>query len=189
MPSCPGHTLLRFTVQMGEVVLCNSRLVRIESVLDDGKVRILDLGTNLASEVSIADLRAWASIAEGATIDAHLEAARGSGEIPWQHAKVRECAVAELIEGSEAGRTCRHRRPSQWRFPAHPVPMARAVSRFGDNVFIDTCVRRGTSGSTTFGRNTRDPGQQDLRATPASEHATGRKRPRTNTPPRRDNFQ
>jgi putative transposase len=29
-----------------------------------------------------------------------LEAARSSDEIPWQHAKVRERAVAELIEGS-----------------------------------------------------------------------------------------
>jgi hypothetical protein len=87
---------------MGEVVLCNSRLARIESVLDDGKVRILDLGTNSVSEVSIADVRARASISEGATIDAHLEAARGSGEIPWQHAKIRERAIAELIEGSGA---------------------------------------------------------------------------------------
>ncbi len=102
MPSGPGQTLLRFTVQMGEVVLCNSRLARIESVLDDGKVRILDLGTNSVSEVSIADVRARASISEGATIDAHLEAARGSGEIPWQHAKIRERAIAELIEGSGA---------------------------------------------------------------------------------------
>jgi putative transposase len=102
---------------MGEVVLCNSRLTRIESVLDDGKVRILDLGTNSVSVVSIADLRARASIAEGATIDAHLEAARGSGEIPWQHAKVRERAVAELIEGSGA-----------WGERAFTVAQANGVS-------------------------------------------------------------
>ena len=117
MSGGPGQTLLRFTVQMGEVVLCNSRLTRIESVLDDGKVRILDLGTNSVSVVSIADLRARASIAEGATIDAHLEAARGSGEIPWQHAKVRERAVAELIEGSGA-----------WGERAFTVAQANGVS-------------------------------------------------------------
>jgi putative transposase len=75
-------------------------LVRIEERLDGDRVKVQDLATGESSEVSISSLRGRSAVANGASIDAHLELARASTDVAWQRAATREQALAALFEGS-----------------------------------------------------------------------------------------
>ena len=109
--------MLRLEIRAGEIAVRDSRLVRIETRLADGQVRVKDLATGEFNEIRIADLRARSSTANGASIDAHLEASRSSEEVPWQRAAAREEALAALFEGT---------RP--WGERAQGIANARGIS-------------------------------------------------------------
>jgi hypothetical protein len=103
MPRSADRSMLRLSIRAGEIAVRDSRFVRIETRLADGRVRVEDLATGEFDEVPIADLRARSSTSNGASIDAHLEASRYSEEVPWQRAAAREEALAALFEGSAVG--------------------------------------------------------------------------------------
>ena len=85
---------------MGEIAVRDSRLVRIEERLDGDRVKIQDLATGESSAVELSSLRGRSAVANGASIDAHLELARASTDVTWQRATTREQALAALFEGS-----------------------------------------------------------------------------------------
>src|SRR5450759_678600 len=118
MPRSADQSMLRLSIRAGEIAVRDSRLVRIETRLADGQVRVEDLATGQFDEVPIAELRARSSIANGASIDAHLEASRSSDEVPWQRAAAREEALAALFEGS-----------GPWGERAQGIANARRISR------------------------------------------------------------
>jgi putative transposase len=117
MPRSADRSLLRLSIQAGEIAVRDSRLVRIETRLANGQVRVEDLATGDFDEVPIADLRARSSTANGASIDAHLEASRSSEAVPWQRAAAREEALTALFEGS-----------GRWGERAQGIANARGIS-------------------------------------------------------------
>ena len=118
MPRSADRSMLRLSIRPGEIAVRDSRLVRIETRLADGQVRVEDLATGEFDEVPIADLRARSAIANGASIDAHLEASRSSEAVPWQRAAAREEALAALFEGS-----------GPWGERAQRIANVRGISR------------------------------------------------------------
>jgi hypothetical protein len=121
--------MLRLSIRAGEIAVRDSRLVRIETRLGDGQVRVEDLATGEFNEVPIADLRARSSTANGASIDAHLEASRSSEAVPWQRAAAREEALAALFEGS-----------GPWGERAQRIANARGISRRTDRPVAPSIV-------------------------------------------------
>jgi len=85
---------------VGEIAVCDSRLVRIDERLDGDRVKVQDLATGESSAVELSSLRGRSAVANGASIDAHLELARASTDVTWQRATTREQALAALFEGS-----------------------------------------------------------------------------------------
>ena len=100
MPRNADRSLLRLSVRVGEIAVRDSRLVRIEERLDGDRVKIQDLATGESSAVELSSLRGRSAVANGASIDAHLELARASTDVTWQRATTREQALAALFEGS-----------------------------------------------------------------------------------------
>jgi hypothetical protein len=74
VPKSVHRSLLRLSIRAGEIAVRGSRLVRIETRLADGQVRVEDLATGEFDEVPIADLRARSSTANGVSIDAPFHA-------------------------------------------------------------------------------------------------------------------
>ena len=100
MPKNADRSLLRLSIRVGEIVVRDSRLVRIEERLDGDRVKVCDLATGESSEVSLSNLRGRSAVAEGASIDAHLELTRASTDVAWRRATSREQALGALFEGS-----------------------------------------------------------------------------------------
>ena len=100
MPQSAGPVPVRLEIRAGEIAVCGTRLVRIHTALADGLVGIEDLATGEHSNVSLSDLRGRPASLAQANIDAHLEVARASGEVPWRRATVREDALTALLEGT-----------------------------------------------------------------------------------------
>jgi putative transposase len=100
VPKNADRSLLRLSIRVGEIVVRDSRLVRIEERLDGDRVKVCDLATGESSEVSLSNLRGRSAVAEGASIDAHLELTRASTDVAWRRATSREQALGALFEGS-----------------------------------------------------------------------------------------
>jgi len=92
--------MLRLNIRAGEIAVHDSRLVRIEACLDDGRVTVQDLATAEMSDLPLASLQARSSIEIGSPVDGHLEASRSTKDIPWQRASTREQALTALFDGS-----------------------------------------------------------------------------------------
>jgi hypothetical protein len=86
VPKNADRSLLRLSIRVGEIVVRDSRLVRIEERLDGDRVKVCDLATGESSEVSLSNLRGRSAVAEGASIDAHLELTRASTDVAWRRA-------------------------------------------------------------------------------------------------------
>ena len=54
MPRNADRSLLRLTIQVGEIAVRDSRLVRIDERFDGDRVKVRDLATGESSEVSVA---------------------------------------------------------------------------------------------------------------------------------------
>ena len=93
MPAAPEYS-------GGGIAVRDSRLVRIAERLDGDRVKVQDLATGESSDVALSSLRGRAAVANGASIDAHLELARASTDVTWHRAATREQALAALFEGS-----------------------------------------------------------------------------------------
>src|ERR1700693_2059841 len=84
MPQSAGPVPVRLEIRAGEIAVCGTRLVRIHTALADGLVGIEDLATGEHSNVLLSDLRGRPASMVEMNIDAHLEAARVSGGVPWR---------------------------------------------------------------------------------------------------------
>jgi hypothetical protein len=100
VPRNADRSLLRLSIQVGEIAVRDSRLVRIDERLDGDRVKVRDLATGESSEVSLSSLQGRSAVAEGAKIDAHLEVTRASTDVAWRRATTREQALGALLEGT-----------------------------------------------------------------------------------------
>ena len=100
MPRNADRSLLRLTIQVGEIAVRDSRLVRIDDRLDGDRVKVRDLATGESSEVSLSSLHGRSALAQGASIDAHLEVTRASTDVAWRRATTREQALGALLAGT-----------------------------------------------------------------------------------------
>ena len=87
MPRNADRSLLRLTIQVGEIAVRDSRLVRIDERLDGDRVKVRGLATGECSEVPLSSLQGRSALAESASIDAHLEVTRASTDVAWRRAR------------------------------------------------------------------------------------------------------
>ena len=66
----------RLIIAPREIVLCDTRLVRIETRLSKSLARVLDQATGEREDVPLASLRGRAILTDSIQIDQHLESAR-----------------------------------------------------------------------------------------------------------------
>jgi hypothetical protein len=78
------RSLLHLSIRVGEIAVRDSHLVRIQERLDGNRVKVQDLATGESSDVELSSLRGRSAVANGASIDAHLELARASTDVTWQ---------------------------------------------------------------------------------------------------------
>ncbi len=64
MPRNADRSLLRLSIQVGEIAVRDSRLVRIDERLDGDRVKVRDLATGESSEVSLSSLQGRSAVAE-----------------------------------------------------------------------------------------------------------------------------
>ena len=99
MPKSADRNLLRLSVRAGEIAVRDSRLVRIETRLRNGQVRIQDLATGEYDDVNLAALRARATTSDMAVTNSRLETNRSVWDPRWQAASARERTLSMLFEG------------------------------------------------------------------------------------------
>jgi len=83
VPKNADRSLLRLSIRAGEIAVRDSRLVRIDECLDGDSVKVCDLATGESSEDSLSSLHGHSAVADGTSIDAHLEITRGSTGVAW----------------------------------------------------------------------------------------------------------
>jgi hypothetical protein len=66
----------RLVVAPGEILLRDTRLVRVEARLSKSLARVRDLATGQREDVPLADLRGRAILTDSIQIDQHLESSR-----------------------------------------------------------------------------------------------------------------
>ncbi len=65
MPRNADRSLLRLSIQVGEIAVRDSRLVQIDERLDGDRVNVRDLATGECAEVSLSSLQGRSALAEG----------------------------------------------------------------------------------------------------------------------------
>jgi putative transposase len=90
----------RLVVAPGEIVLRDTRLVRIEARLSKSLARVRDLATGQREDVPLAALRGRAILADSIQIDRHLETSRGCSVAEEDIAASREQILGELLNGT-----------------------------------------------------------------------------------------
>lgn len=99
MPRSADRNLLRLGVRVGEIAIRDSRLVRIEARLRNGRVRIQDLATGEIEDVHLGELRARSTSSDKAEADSRLETNRSVLDPRRQAASARERTLSTLFEG------------------------------------------------------------------------------------------
>jgi hypothetical protein len=90
----------RLVIAPGEIVLRQTRLVRIEARLSKSLARVRDLATGLEEDVALAELRGRTVLTDAGRADQHLEAFRISSGEAELVATGREQILGELISGN-----------------------------------------------------------------------------------------
>jgi hypothetical protein len=90
----------RLVVAPGEIVLRDTRLLRIEARLSKSLARVRDLATGQREDVPLAALRGRAILADSIQIDQHLETSRGCSVAEEDIAASREQILGELLNGT-----------------------------------------------------------------------------------------
>lgn len=99
MAKSADPSLLRLRIQVGEIAVRDSRLVRIEATLRNGTVRVRDLVSGDVDEVPVGSLHSRAAEAESPLLDSHLEISRSTDRDTWDVAAKREQALHVLLDG------------------------------------------------------------------------------------------
>jgi putative transposase len=108
----------RLVIAPGEIVLRNTRLVRIEARLSTSLARVRDLATGIEENVALAELRGRTVLTDAARADQHLESFRISSGEAELVATGREQILAELISGN-----------GDWSRRVHTLTIKYGVSR------------------------------------------------------------
>ena len=168
MPKSVDRSLIRLSLQEGEIAVHDSRLVRIEARHASDIVRICDLASGEQLDVSVESLRARSVIAYPASIDTHLESARAAdGVRTWS--ELHACPQASSLEycSKRLPSHCRHlfdcKRPRRDRpiidginfgnLVSTPDPATRRTALWLIMQVIRTPVVPGTRGTLRLGRS------------------------------------
>jgi putative transposase len=89
----------RLVIAPGEIVLRDTRLVRIEARLSKSLARVRDLATGQRDDVPLVALRGRASLTDSIHIDQHLESSRACSVGDEYIAASREKILNELLNG------------------------------------------------------------------------------------------
>lgn len=90
----------RLVVSPGEIVLRDTRLVRIEARLSKSLARVLDLATGQREDVPLATLRGRTILTDSIQTDQHLESSRTCSVDEEDIAVSREQILSELLNGT-----------------------------------------------------------------------------------------
>jgi transposase-like protein len=158
VPKNADRSLLRLSIRVGEIAVRDSRLVRIDERLDGDSVKVCDLATGESSEVSRSSLRGHLAVADGASIDAHLEITRASTGVAWGQAATREQALGALFEGagswgqraSDIAKSIGITRRTLYRWLARYRDAAETSRRDGSNLRAGDSRSRSWSGAITI---------------------------------------
>jgi hypothetical protein len=90
----------RLVIAPGEIVLRNTRLVRIEARLSKSLARVRDLATGREEEVALAELRGRTALTDAVRADLRLETSRVSSGEAELVATGREQILGELLTGN-----------------------------------------------------------------------------------------
>ena len=90
----------RLVVSPGEIVLRDTRLVRIEARLSKSLARVLDLATGQREDVPLAMLRGRTILTDSIRTDQHLESSRTCSVDEEDIAVSREQILSELLNGT-----------------------------------------------------------------------------------------
>jgi putative transposase len=99
MVASADESIHRLVVAPGEIVLKNTRLVRIEARLSKSFARVRDLATGLQEDAALADLRGRAMLTDAPRADGRVEAFRTISDRSELVASSREEILIELING------------------------------------------------------------------------------------------
>ena len=138
----------RLVVAPGEIVLRDTRLVRIEARLSKSLARVLDLATGQREDVPLAALRGRAILTASIQTDQHLESSRTCSLGDEDIAVSREQILSELLDGT--GDWSNRVRAITTRYSVSRRTVYRWLSRYRDVAVMSSLIprKRGIASGT-----------------------------------------
>lgn len=128
----------RLVVAPGEIVLRDTRLVRIEARLSKSLARVLDLATGQREDVPLAALRGRTILTASIQTDQHLESSRTCSLGDEDIAVSREQILSELLDGT--GDWSNRVRAITTRYSVSRRTVYRWLSRYRDGAVMSSLI-------------------------------------------------